>query len=379
MRAPTLGNPADLEPIPDRPAVFLLWASEGTPYLARTALLRRRLKRLLGDRDRISRVLNLNGVVERIEYWRTGSQLESSILYLDLAQKYFPDSWQKITRLRPPAFVRLTTDNQFPRTMVTTRLGRGISFGPFPSRAAAERFDNEMLDLFQLRRCEENLNPTPEHPGCIYGEMNRCLRPCQQAVSMDEYKGESARVEQFLRTNGASLREPAEDARDRASGNMDFEEAERLHQRVERISQVQSSAGDLARTLDRLAGVAVLPSRTSDAIDLLFLIGGRWQSQVRLALSEVAGAGQSMDHRLRDIVAAIEKSLSDPAAERMTPNMEHLSILMRWYTSSWRDGEWIDLDWPAKIPYRKLVNAIARVSNPSVPSAPPVPSVKPAQ
>ncbi|MEQ1883974.1 MAG: hypothetical protein ABL967_02865 [Bryobacteraceae bacterium] len=364
MRAPTLGDPADLESIPDRPAVFLLWASEGTPYLARTALLRRRLKRLLGDRDRVSRVLNLKGVVERIEYWMTGSQLESSILYLDLAQKHFPENWQKITRLRPPSFVRLTTDNQFPRTMVTTRLGRGISFGPFPSRAAAERFDNEMLDLFQLRRCEENLNPTPEHPGCIYGEMNRCLRPCQQAVSIDEYKGESTRVEQFLRTNGASLQELAQDARDRASANMDFEEAERLHQRVERISQVQSSAGDLARTLDRLAGVAVLPSRTPNYIDLFFLIGGRWQSQVRLALSEVAGAGQSMDHRVRDVVSAIEKSLNDPAAERLTPNLEHLSILMRWHTSSWRDGEWIDIEWPAKIPYRRLVNAIARVSNP---------------
>jgi hypothetical protein len=35
---------------------------------------------------------------------------------------------------------------------------------------------------------------------------------------------------------------------------------------------------------------------------------------------------------------------------------------MRWYSSSWRDGEWIDIEWPSKIPYRKLVNAIARVS-----------------
>ena len=66
MRAPTLASPADLESIPDRPAVFLLWPTEGSPYLARTALLRRRLKRLLSDRDRVSRVLNLKGVVEQI-------------------------------------------------------------------------------------------------------------------------------------------------------------------------------------------------------------------------------------------------------------------------------------------------------------------------
>ena len=158
MRAPVIASPSDLDAIPDVPAVFLLWASEGKPYLARTALLRRRLKRLISDRDRVSRLLNLRGIAERIEYWPMGSRLESSLLHLELAQTYFPEDWPRITRLRPPAFVRLTVDNPFPRTMVTTRLGRGLFYGPFASRAAAERFDGEMLDLFQIRRCEEEFS-----------------------------------------------------------------------------------------------------------------------------------------------------------------------------------------------------------------------------
>ena len=128
MRAPLTASPSELDSIPDVPAVFLLWASEGKPYLARTALLRRRLKRLISDRDRVSRLLNLRGIAERIEYWPMGSRLESSLLHLEVAQKYFPEDWPRITRLRPPAFVRLTIDNPFPRTMITTRLGRGLFF-----------------------------------------------------------------------------------------------------------------------------------------------------------------------------------------------------------------------------------------------------------
>jgi len=354
MRDPRTASPSDLDSIPDRPAVFLLWASEGAPYLARTAFLRRRLRRLLSERDRASRVLNLRGVVERIEYWPTGSQLESSLTHLELAQKYFPEDWPRIVRLRPPAFLRLTLDNQFPRTMVTTRLGRGLYYGPFATRTAAEHFNNQLLDLFQIRRCEENLQPSPAHPGCIYGEMNRCLRPCQTVVSIEEYRSEADRVEQFLRTSGASLKDPSEQARDRASAEMQFEEAERLHQRTARIAEVQAAAGELPRTLDRLAGVAVVPSSIPDAIDLWFLIGSCWQTPRRLLLSEVDGAGQSMDRRVRDLVAAIEP--------HGAPNLEQLAILTRWYTSSWRDGEWIDIEWPSKIPYRKLVNAIGRVA-----------------
>jgi hypothetical protein len=68
------------------------------------------------------------------------------------------------------------------------------------------------------------------------------------------------------------------------------------------------------------------------------------------------------------------KSTSAPFASLKI--VEHLSILTRWHHSTWRDGEWIEIDWPvvnqstdttnkAKIPYRKLVNAIGRVGRPT--------------
>jgi len=353
MREPVAANPAELDAIPDRPAVFLLWAAEGNPYLARTALLRRRLKRLISDRGGVSRVLNLRGVVERVEYWPTGSQLESTLVHLELAKRYFPEDWPRITRLRPPAFVRLTLDNPFPRTLITSKLGRGLFYGPFPSRAAAEHFENGLLDLFQIRRCEENLAPSPEHPGCIYGEMNRCLRPCQQVVSIEEYQGEAARVAQFLNTGGASLLESTQTARDRASAEMQFEEAEGLHARMGRIEEVQALAGDLAGAVDRLAGVAVTPSAQAEAVELWFLLRGCWQEPRRFSLSETAGAGQSMDHRLREMISSVQPGGA--------PNLEHLAILLRWQGSSWRDGEWLGFDSLERIPYRKLVNAIGRV------------------
>jgi len=309
------------------------------------------LRRLLANSERVSRVLSLGGVVDRIEYWLTGSQLESTLLHLELAQAHFPDDWRKVVRLRAPAFVRLTVDNPFPRTMVTTRLGRGVFHGPFASRAAAERFQNEALDLFQIRRCEENLEPSPEHPGCIYGEMNRCLRPCQQAVSEDEYRHEAARFEEFLRSAGGSLLDSAEAARDAASTAMQFEEAERLHQRITRIREVAGAAGDLARTVDQLAGVAVVPSVEVGAVELIFFAGGRWSEPKRLATGE---AGESMDTRLRELVAQVP--------HEGPPNLEHLALLARWHGSSWRDGEWIGFDSFERMPYRKLVNAIGRVA-----------------
>jgi excinuclease UvrABC nuclease subunit len=68
-----------IEALPNNPAVFLLWPKEGEPYLSKTNLLRRRLLRLLKERERPSRLLNLRHTVRRIEYQLTGSPFESTL------------------------------------------------------------------------------------------------------------------------------------------------------------------------------------------------------------------------------------------------------------------------------------------------------------
>jgi len=107
-------------------------------------------------------------------------------------------------------------------------------------------------DLFQLRRCQEDLTPSPLHPGCIYGEMGRCLRPCQEAVAEAEYRGEAERVAEFLRTSGRSLTGFAESARERLSAEMDFEGAALMHQRLQRVQEVLGLRDEMVRELDRL-------------------------------------------------------------------------------------------------------------------------------
>ncbi|MBX9602776.1 MAG: hypothetical protein K2X35_17365 [Bryobacteraceae bacterium] len=343
--------PADLETVPDAPAVFMIWLGEGSPYLARTALLRRRLKRLLAESGGAGRSLNLTSLATRVDYRLVGSNLESSLVLYELARQHFPGDYERRIKLRHPAYVKLTENNPFPRTLVTTKLsGRSMFYGPFRSRAAAERFQGEFLNLFQLRRCQEDLKPSPDHPGCIYGEMNLCLRPCQQVVSEGEYANEATRVRQFLASGGASLLTPLAAARQRASDEMDFEEAARLHQRYERVEGVIALREDLAREVSSLHGVAVTRSAAPGAVELLFLKAGGWLRPVRLQLQT---AGVSLDQRLRQETAHCEHLEGDRA--------EHLALLARWYYSSWRDGEFLLMEDWNKMPYRRIVNAIARV------------------
>jgi len=350
---------AELDQVPDRAAVFLIWPREGAPYLARTALLRRRLRRLLKERAQPSRLLNLRSVASRIEYWLVGSRLEASLLDYELARRHYPEKYLQLLKLRPPPYLKVILPNPFPRCQITTRLSgsRALYYGPFRSRAAAEQFQSQFLDLFQMRRCEEDLVPSPSHPGCVYGEMNMCLRPCQQVVTPEEYQSEIGRVTAFLSTQGRSLLDSIAAARDRLSEEMNFEEAARQHRRHEKVQQVLRLRDELAQDIERLHGIAVTPSAAAGCVELRFVLRGCWQPARRLSFEVAEGKTVSLDHRLRELAASLEERKVS-----LRERQEHLALLARWYYSSWRDGEWIAFDSLAELPYRKLVGAISRVA-----------------
>lgn len=349
-----------LATLPDSPAVFLIWPHHGSPYLGKTIRLRRRLLRLLCERSRHSRILNLRAVVSRVEYCLTGSWLETNLLVYEQARRLFPESYLSLLKFRKPPYLKIVSSNMFPRTQVTTRLAgaRAVYYGPFRSRQAAEDFENRLLDLFQMRRCQEDLEPSPSHPGCIYGEMNMCLRPCQQVVSREEYQAEVKRVVAFLTSDGRSLLELVTRARDRLSEEMNFEEAARQHKLVERIEQTLKFRDGLVRDIDRLHGIAVTSSISPGAVELWFFVKGFWQSPIRFPVEAAGHSTVSLDHRLQEITAMFR-----PRELTQREREEHLALLARWRYSSWTDGEWLPFDRLEDIPYRKLVRAISRVAS----------------
>jgi len=90
------------------------------------------------------------------------------------------------------------------------------AYGPFASRAAAERYVDEALKLFLLRRCTEDLEPNPSHPGCVYSEMKMCLAPATRGVRTSA----TARRPRRSRGSGDARREPAGDAADGAGAGI---------------------------------------------------------------------------------------------------------------------------------------------------------------
>jgi len=270
-------NPWD--EIPAAAGVFALFAEDARaePYISRTPNLRRRIRRLLDARPDQTKRLQLAGRVRRIEYAVTGSDFEGWLLLYQASWSAFGERARKRLHLRTPSLLRMTVENAYPRVYVTNRItksGMDDLYGPFPSRASAEKFLEDMLDLFKLRRCYEDLAPDPAFPGCVYSEMKKCLAPCFKGCTDERYAEEAAAVREFLRTRGASLAHALEKERAAASELLEFERAAELHTRLTKAESVAAEAPEAVRALAQLNGVVVQPAAEGEQVALFLLAKG---------------------------------------------------------------------------------------------------------
>jgi hypothetical protein len=264
-----------LTQLPQSSAVFALYGAEAhaEPYIGRTPNLRGRLERLLLPSPKHPRRLQLAGRVRRIEWRLTGSEFESLLAQFSLLETIYSAKALERMHLRSPAFVRFLGSNPYPRITVTHRPSQreaDWAYGPFASRAAAERYAEEALKLFLLRRCTDDLDPNPSHPGCVYSEMKMCLAPCYQGCTDERYGEEAAAVEGFLATRGDSRLVVLRAERDQASASLEFESAAALHAQVQRVEAVRALAPELVRPLSQLRGVILQASANPNEV-LVFL------------------------------------------------------------------------------------------------------------
>ena len=353
---------------PASAAVFLLRGEdEGSePYVSKTSNLRRRLQRLLGQVDGQTRKLNLRDRVRWVEWTATGSDFEASFLLYQTLRREFSKTYDKRLRLRFAPLVKLILDNPYPRATVTTRIsgvkGNAQYFGPFATRVAAEKFANDSLDLFKMRRCTFDLNPDPAFPGCIYSEMKMCLAPCFKGCTDEEYAAEVGRVQQFFESGGQSLVREIERQRDDASTNLDFETAAALHTRLEKVKAAAAQLPGIVRRLDELNGVMVQPSAEPESVALFKIVAGRICDPVGLSVGQLFGAAhltskpQSMESRITEALAAVEAPKLRTALEWM----EHLALLKRWYYRTIKVGELFLVE-NGELPMRRVVRGVSRV------------------
>src|SRR5688572_19991791 len=191
----------------------------------------------------------------------TDTEVEALHLEQNLVKRHRPPFNVRLRDDKSFPYIAVTVGDEYPRVMFTReRHRRGVHyFGPYANAKKVRETLDVLNRVFRYRPCE---GPRPgRHSGipCLDYHIERCLAPCVNYVSKEDYGRVIDGVIEFLSGNTRPIvRELEQKMRDAAAEER-FEEAARYRNRlraIERLAERQAADKRAVGTVD-VIGLAV--------------------------------------------------------------------------------------------------------------------------
>ena len=238
--------------LPDKPGVYLMHDAHGKViYVGKAVVLKNRVRSYF--RNLASHTPKVKAMVEKIaeiETIVTSSEVEALILECNLIKKYRPRYNIMLKDDKTYPFLKVTTNEDFPRIYVTRRQMRDGAkyYGPYADVGAMHDTVKLLRTMFPLRTCRKM---NPDRP-CLNYHIKRCLAPCAGFVSREEYGNMIKSVCMVLDGRTAELERDLKRRMQEAADNYAFEEAARLRDQLQAVTRlneqqkaVTGSGGDM--------------------------------------------------------------------------------------------------------------------------------------
>lgn len=249
-----------LKLLPSLPGCYIYYNNQGEViYVGKAKILKRRVMSYFNRKHDSVKVNVLVSQIERLEYIITNTEVEALILESHLIKKYKP-KYNILLKddKKYPYF--LITDEDFPRITIVRKKNmnpeKGKYYGPYTDIRAMHATLDFLKKIFPLKQCR---TPKFKDRPCLYYHIGRCMAPCQNKVTPEEYKGIVKQAELFLSGKQSELMKQIKEQMQKYSDSLQFEKAAKL----------RDSYNDLAKTLEKQKVVYENTKLNEDVISLM--------------------------------------------------------------------------------------------------------------
>ena len=283
--------------LPEQPGVYLYFNADGdTIYVGKARALRDRVRTYLGAYGGDPKTDALLNEIARLEVIVTDSVVEALALENNLIKQRTPKYNILLRDDKNYPYLRLTTNEAFPRVLVARRVERdgGFFAGPFLPAHFARKTMGLTHRLFGIRSCNEVITGKRDRP-CLEYDIKRCIAPCVETIcSPEEYTRAVRLTELFLGGRNDELINTLKGRMlDAASGER-FEEAAQLRDAVRTVQTLHDRQQKMATAElghRDVFGVKVGPAGV--AVHIFQVRSGRVVERVELGSEEaIVGSGE---------------------------------------------------------------------------------------
>ena len=236
-----------LKILPDKPGVYIMKNSLGEViYVGKAKVLKNRVRQYFqNSKNHSEKVRAMVKNIAEFEYIVTDSEMEALILECNLIKKYSPRYNIALKDDKFYPFIKITTNEDFPRVYVTRNFAKDGNryFGPYTNGTAVYEVMGLIKKLFQLRTCKKAIVEGGEPTrACLNYHINLCKAPCAGYISKAEYWEMIDEIINILNGTDTSIIKNLKLEMEKAAEELEFEKAAKIRDRIlaiELISEKQ--------------------------------------------------------------------------------------------------------------------------------------------
>ena len=278
--------------LPDRPGIYIYRdAKAQVLYVGKAASLRSRVRSYFQEsRPRDPKTDALVRQIRDLEYLVTDNELEALMLEANLVRKHRPRYNIILRDDKHYPFLKLTTNEAFPRLLVARRVHNdgATYYGPFYPATAMRETLKLTRQLFPLRTCSITIDGALERP-CIQYAIHRCNAPCTGWETREGYAKTVRDVMQFLEGRDEDLALRLTREMEEAAAEAKFERAAVLRDQVQALNTVRERQKIISTDEVDQDVIGVVRQGSDACVEFFFVRKGRLVGQEAFFFDKVAG------------------------------------------------------------------------------------------
>jgi excinuclease ABC subunit C len=257
---------------PVGPGVYRMIAENGEVlYVGKAKSVRKRIASYMRAQGHTNRIARMIAQTASMVFVSTETETEALLLETNL-----------IKQLKPRFNVLMRDDKSFPYILLTrdhvapqitkhrgARHRKGDYFGPFATVWSVNRTLNALQRAFLLRSCSDSYYENRTRP-CLLYQIKRCSAPCTGEISHTDYAELVREAHDFLSGKSRAVRELLARDMQEAAGQLDFERAARLRDRIAGLSAVQGAQGVNPKSVEEADVFAISENAGQFCIEVFF-------------------------------------------------------------------------------------------------------------
>jgi excinuclease ABC subunit C len=220
-------------------------------YIGKAIDIQKRLRgHLSNEGDTRHRLLLARATA--IDWTVTRSEIEALVLEAELIRIHKPPLNVRLRQDQRYPYLELTTDEQFPRLVITRKVDHSrntLRFGPYPDARNLRALVDFLQDAFPLRRCRSS-GAGQWGRNCVLGQIGKCPAPCKGQAEA-RYASNVNSITAMLRGDWEAARLGILGRMEDSSAKLRFEEAARWRDLLGRLDSFGWPAPDTVK--DRIS------------------------------------------------------------------------------------------------------------------------------